>query len=212
MNPNHYDQKYFEWQRSIGRLTGRANLFMYQPYIGPEDRVVDFGCGGGFLLKELACKEKCGIEINPVARDNAIGMGIAVVASADDLTPGSADVVISSHALEHTFDPLGVLVKIGTLLKPGGRLVLVTPFERDMNWKPNDINQHLFTWSPMNLGNLATKAGYVVETCEVVHHRFPPGALLFEKYLGKSVFHLLCRVWGLISRSVVQVRVVAVKP
>lgn len=211
MNPNHYDQKYFEWQQSIGRLTGRANSFMYQPYIGLEDSIVDFGCGGGFLLKELACKERRGIEINPVARDNAKSMGITVVNSVDDLAPGSADVVISSHALEHTLDPLGILIKLKGLLKPGGRLVLVTPFERDVNWKPNDINQHLFTWSPMNLGNLATKAGFVVETCEVVHHRFPPGALLLENLLGKASFHLLCRVWGLISRSVVQVRVVAVK-
>lgn len=184
---------------------------MYQPYIGTDDRVVDFGCGGGFLLKELVCKEKCGVEINPVARDNAISMGIPTVGSIDDLSTGSADVVISSHALEHTFDPLGIMTKISGLLKPGGRLVLVTPFERNVNWRPNDINQHLFTWSPMNLGNLATKAGFFVETCEVVHHRFPPGALLFEKYLGAKAFHLLCKIWGLVSRSVVQVRVVAVK-
>ncbi len=184
---------------------------MYQPYVGPQDLVVDFGCGGGFLLKELACKEKCGIEINPVARENAKKIGIKAVASAEDLAVGTADVVISSHALEHTFDPLGILVKLKGLLKPGGRLVLVTPFERDVNWQPNDINQHLFTWSPMNLGNLATKAGFVVETCEVVYHRFPPGCFFLEKYLGATAFHLLCRIWGRTSRAVVQVRVVAVK-
>lgn len=209
MKKNHYNGEYFDWQQSIGCLAGRANRFMYQPYVGKDDSVVDFGSGGGFLLKGLVCREKCGIEINPVARDNATKLGVRTVCSIDDIAPESVDVVISSHALEHVHSPLEVLIRLKGLLRPKGRLIIVTPFERGTAWKPNDMNQHLFTWSPMNLGNLVTHAGFLVETSEVILHRFPPGALRLEKFLGESFFDFLCRIWGWVSRSNVQVRVVA---
>jgi hypothetical protein len=37
----------------------------YAPYIRKTDAVVDFGCGGGFLLDALDCGDKMGVEINP---------------------------------------------------------------------------------------------------------------------------------------------------
>lgn len=36
----------------------------YTGYISKEDVVFDFGCGGGFLLKNIECKKKIGVEIN----------------------------------------------------------------------------------------------------------------------------------------------------
>jgi len=207
----HYNAEYFRWQQAIGEVTGRANRFMYQPYIGPQDRVVDFGCGGGYLLSQLCCASKAGIEINESARRHAETLGIRAVGSPEALGAESADVVISSHALEHTHDPLKALVGLRGLLRAGGTLVLVTPYERRMPWRPNDINQHLFTWSPMNLGNLASLAGFQVEDCRVIYHRFPPKALRLESLFGPRLFHQLCLVWGRLSRSVVQVRLVARK-
>jgi SAM-dependent methyltransferase len=208
---SHYNQDYFEWQQAIGVLTGSANRFMYQPYVGKDDVVLDFGCGGGYLLAQLECSRRIGVEINPTARATALAQGLEVVGDIREIPIVPVDVVISSHALEHTLQPYEILCSLRNVLRSGGRLVMVTPFERNSPWRVGDINQHLYTWSPMNMGNLITVAGFRIETSEIIYHRFPPKAHLFRKVLGVRAFHGLCLLWGRLSRSVVQVRVVAVK-
>ena len=192
-------------------LSGSANCFMYQPYVGKNDVVLDFGCGGGYLLAQLECGRKIGIEINPAARATALSHGIEVAADIQDVPALPVDVIISSHALEHTRNPFDVIRSLYASLRTGGRLVLVTPFERNSSWRPNDINQHLYTWAPMNLGNLVSDAGFRVDNCEIIYHRFPPKGHFLRRILGKNLFHWACLLWGRLSRSVVQVRVVATK-
>jgi 2-polyprenyl-3-methyl-5-hydroxy-6-metoxy-1,4-benzoquinol methylase len=208
---SHYNEKYFKWQQTIGMLSGSANRFMYQPYIGKNDVVLDFGCGGGYLLAQLECGRKIGVEINRVARATALSQGVEVAADIQDAAALPADVIISSHALEHTRHPFAVIQSLHASLRIGGRLVLVTPFERNSSWRPNDINQHLYTWAPMNLGNLVSDAGFRVDSSEIIYHRFPPKAHCLRKFFGQNTFHFICLLWGRLSRSVVQVRVVATK-
>src|ERR1039458_10189799 len=98
MNPEqHYDAEYFGWQRSIGQFSAKANLFKFQPHVKPTDRVVDFGCGGAYLLAALECAERRGIEVNPIARSEAARIGVECFASAEDLPDEWADVVISNR-------------------------------------------------------------------------------------------------------------------
>lgn len=208
---NHYNSDYFKWQQSIGYLAGSANRFMYQPYIDGKDVVLDFGCGGGYLLGQLECSRRLGIEINPDARATALTQGIEVSADVSGIPCDSVDVIISQHALEHTLRPYDTLCSLRAVLRSGGRLVVVVPFERNAAWRPGDVNQHLYTWSPMNLGNLITIAGFRVEASQIIYHRFPPKAQILRRAFGPKVFHWLCLIWGHYSRSVVQVRVVAIK-
>ena len=49
----HYDDAYFSWQKTIGEFGGWACLTMFADYIKPADRVLDFGCGGGYLLSRI---------------------------------------------------------------------------------------------------------------------------------------------------------------
>jgi SAM-dependent methyltransferase len=205
----HYDQNYFEWQKSVGRFSAESCAFIYSPYILPGDVVLDFGCGGGFMLANLICTKKLGVEINPFARNEAKANGIEVFECVEAVPESSVDIVISNHALEHVHDPLSELRKIRRALRPGGRLVLVTPFERIARWQPGDINQHLYTWSPLNLGNLVSLAGFEVESAEIINHRFPPFAMRLRRALGKMVFHAACLIWGRVYWPITQVRVVA---
>jgi|LakMenEpi03Aug12_release.lakeMendotaPanAssembly.Ray.scaffolds.fasta_scaffold236516_2 SAM-dependent methyltransferase len=210
LTASHYDEKYFEWQRSVGIMAGHANRFIYEPFIGPDDVVLDFGCGGGYMLAQINCRRRIGVEINQAARSVAQAQGLEVHENVRSLGSDFVDVIISNHALEHSLDPLQELINLRASLRPGGRLVLVTPFERNSPWRPGDINQHLFTWSPMNLGNLVTRAGMRIESVEVIHHRFPPRAQTLRQLFGAKVFHCICLIWGRIYTSVTQVRVVAI--
>jgi len=67
----HYDDKYFDWQASIGEFGGWANQSKFVEYISSNSRVLDFGCGGGFLLKGIKCSTKVGVEVNPSAAETA---------------------------------------------------------------------------------------------------------------------------------------------
>jgi SAM-dependent methyltransferase len=210
---SHYGAAYFAWQTDIGQFGGWANQFMFAPYLKATDRVLDFGCGGGYLLAQLDVAETMGVEINPVARDSARGLGIDVRPSTADVPDGWADVIISNHALEHCRNPHGEIEALRSKLRPGGRFVCVVPDETARQaYDPDDHNRHLYTWSPMNLGHLFGEAGYDVLSSEELVHRWPPFSRQIAKVGGAPLFHLASRLYGRLRRTVSQVRVVARRP
>jgi SAM-dependent methyltransferase len=208
----HYGQDYFNWQKNIGAFGGVANLFKFREFIAPTDTVVDLGSGGGFLLRNIICAKKLGVEINPMARrESAQNAGIDSVERPDDLPDRFADVIVSNHALEHMPSPLDVLKAMLPKLKPGGKLVLVVPCEPpQQEWDPNDINKHLFTWNPMTLGNLISLAGYRVVKVEAIQHQWPPDFVQVYERLGEDGFHAACREHARKNGNY-QIRVVAVR-
>jgi 2-polyprenyl-3-methyl-5-hydroxy-6-metoxy-1,4-benzoquinol methylase len=54
----HYDEKYFDWHSSIGQFGEWANRTKFIEYIENKNAVLDFGCGGGFLLSGQDCGKK----------------------------------------------------------------------------------------------------------------------------------------------------------
>jgi SAM-dependent methyltransferase len=210
---DYYDEAYFDWQRDLGEFGGWANKMKFAPHISARDTVVDFGCGGGFLLKNIDCARKIGVEINDTARRFATETnGIKAVKFVDDLDDTIADVIISEHALEHCVSPHQQIVSLRRKLKAGGLIVLVVPSEgNSLKWVPGDVNNHLFTWNPMTLGNLFTSAGYEVLSVQALYQRWPPGFRTIAK-LGWGVFNLTSRLYGSVRRATSEVKIVARKP
>jgi SAM-dependent methyltransferase len=210
---NHYDEQYFSWQKSISAFGGWANSTKFAQYINPSNRVLDFGCGGGYLLKQIGCAEAAGVEVNEVARREAQRLGVTVYASTAEIVDEWADVIISNHALEHCPHPLRELQALYPKLKAGSRAVFVVPCEAiSYAYHPNDMNYHLHSWSPMALGNLFTEAGFHVEESKPYIHKWPPHYRLIARVAGRRLFDLCCRLYGQIERSSFQVRIVARKP
>jgi len=207
----HYDENYFSWQKNIGAFGGWAELFKFENYITSEMNVMDFGCGGGFLLKTINCKGKIGIEINDVARKNIDNLGIKSFKYVQDAPDNWADCIISNHALEHVPDPLNQISLLKEKLKTGGKIIFVIPWDC-YKYKPNDINYHLFCWSPMTLGNLFAEAGYKIIESKNITHRWPPHYYKIAKIFGKRIFNLTCKIYAYRWRhSCSQVRVIAEK-
>lgn len=209
---DHYGKDYFDWQAPLGEFGGWANLTKFAEYISPEDVVLDFGCGGGYLLKNIVCSKKWGVEVNPAAAKTAKENGVEVFGSVAEVPDDSVDVIISNNSLEHTLQPLLELKALHEKLRGSGRIVFVVPCESiTYRYRPNDISHHLYSWSPMCIGNLFTEAGFSIVEVEPYIHKWPPQYRFVARVGGRTLFELACRVYGRIERSWFQVRIIAAK-
>jgi SAM-dependent methyltransferase len=195
--------QYFAWQSAGGMFAAKINAHKFIHLVKPEFTVIDFGCGGGFLLKNLNCRRRIGIEINPSAREFALKSGIECYATTQEVPDGIADLVISDHVLEHVPFPIGALRELRKKIKPGGLLRLCVPinnWREDRVYDPNDRNHHLHTWTPQLMGNTLVEAGYEVQ--EVYARIFAwPGRWTVACYgrLPFWMFTLICFTYGWVS-------------
>ena len=115
-------------------------------------RALDVGCGAGPLMAELSRAGWAveGLEPDQVAADVARRTSGCRVTVGDLLTtdlPASVfDLVVLSHMFEHLDDPNAALKRIGELLAPTGRAVLIYP-------NPEGLGARLFKnrwteWDP----------------------------------------------------------------
>jgi SAM-dependent methyltransferase len=205
---------YFRWQSAIsGEMGGRLNARKFNAHLKPQSTVVDFGCGAGYMLEQLAVGERIGIEPAPAAREAARSRGLNVVARAEEVPAESADAVVSNHALEHTLQPLAELRALLVLLKPEGELRLWVPID---DWRAQtdamagDINHHLYTWTPLLMRNLLEEAGFGVSSVRVMTHAWPPQTARLAS-LPRPAFDALCRLWSRLRRRR-QLEAVAYRP
>lgn len=101
----------------------------------PGDRVLDVGCGDGFLsarLADVGC-EVIGLDVDAGVLQRArarwptrrVRWIRADVMTTDVLEPESFDVVVSNAALHHLPNPHEALTRLASLVRPGGRLGIV---------------------------------------------------------------------------------------
>ncbi len=210
----HYNDDYYAYQREICKFGGWANRIEFEKYINPDSDVLDFGCGEGYLLKGLNCKRKVGVEINPAAQIEARENKVEVYTNTDEVKNESIDVIISYHALEHTLHPLCELRLLHKKLRNGGTIIFFVPCESiNLKYKPNDINHHLYSWSPLSIGNLFQEAGFKVVESKHYNYKWPPHSKRLARLVGRNLFNILCKIYGRIEigRSWSQVRVRGVK-
>lgn len=211
----HYNSDYFTWQKKMGEFGGWADLRKFDALITKKDIVCDFGCGGGFLLAHLDCAKRIGIEPNTAVSEtlekNNIQHFISPANALEELGEESIDVIISSNALEHTLNPLEEIKKLYPLLKKNGKICFVVPCDSIYNkFNAMDINHHLFSWSPMNLGHLFMEAGYTVISSEKYIHKWPPYYEKIAKF-GWPIFNIVCKIYEQIERSWFQTKIIAIK-
>lgn len=208
---NHYDDKYYTWQKSIGEIGGILNKFKFEEEVDENEVLMDFGCGGGFLLQQFSNKTKIGFEINKSAWEDIKEKNIQPVDTFEDLQDNSIGIIISNHALEHVQDPFQTLKKLYTKLKIGGKIILVVPCEQPNDqtfyYKKHDINQHLFTWCPMTLGNLFNLAGFEVRSSIGIQHQWCSD---FKENYNAPDFHKRC-IENAKKNGNIQIKIIAEK-
>lgn len=140
-----------------------------------NDVVLDFGCATGAVLASLPAARRIGVEVNELASVEASKVLDRVVSSLNDLETDSIDATISFHALEHVANPYEVLGELRRVLRRGGRIRIIVPYDNVLlnaahrRWSPDDRDMHLFGWTPLTLGNLLTASGFEVRGARVSH-------------------------------------------
>jgi len=208
---SHYNKEYFTWQKTCGEIGGILNKFKFEKEVNDEDVLMDFGCGGGYLLDNFNNKKKIGFEINKSAWDEIKKKGISVYDNFEDISDNSIDTIISNHAMEHVPYPLDSLKELYKKIKVGGKIIIVIPCEQPTEpgfyYKPNDTNQHLHTWCPMTFGNLANLAGFEVVSCLPFQHQWCPD---FKTSYKDANFHERCREYAKKNKNL-QIKLIAKK-
>lgn len=136
---NHYNKFYFKRQSKVGMFGAIANRIKFMNLIKNNQKVLDFGCGGGYMLSTFSNISKYGLEVNKIARKTAKKNGLIVFLNSKKIPSNFFDLVISNHALEHTDNPLLELKELHRSLKKGGKICIVTPFDNiKMKYYKND--------------------------------------------------------------------------
>jgi SAM-dependent methyltransferase len=200
MKNKNYGTSYFEYQDPIGKKTIRLKD-RFQPYITKDSTVLDFGCGAGYLLDSIECKNKIGIDINPIALNEA-SKKIKTFNTLKDVTNETIDCIISNSTLGHLSNPEEILIELKSKLKVGGIIIFSIPHETiNFKFKTNDINKIFYTWSPMSLGNLFQNAGFEIVSIKIYKEiSFPNETNIQNKTIIKllNFFRPLYRIFRLI--------------
>jgi cyclopropane fatty-acyl-phospholipid synthase-like methyltransferase len=208
----HYDSAYFQDQSKFGPAKAAFISRYFREHVKGAESVLDFGCGGGFVLQELGVAGRYGVEINEHARAEAEKNGVNVVAKTDQVEKKDFDVVISNHALEHVEHPLKELRDLNEKLKKNGKLVIVVPADMaSYSYSHADRDFHLYSWSVNNIGNLVSCAGFDVKEAFEIRERLPGRWSGIFRVFGVRGLVLASRVFWLFPRPRRQVCVVATK-
>lgn len=150
--------------------------------IGPGTRILDVGCGNGYICGQLL-ENGCtvvGIDLSEqgisIARQTYPKGRFEVLAADRDVLANlheqPFDIVLSTEVVEHLYDPKSYIAGCHAALKPGGRMIVSTPYHGylknlalsvfnkwDWHLKPLWDGGHIKFWSRETLGQLMTEAG-----------------------------------------------------
>jgi SAM-dependent methyltransferase len=181
--------------------------FAFLEYFQNEHKrnVLEFGGGLGNNLFRLTSKSNVWmIEPSAFGRAFAEKYGVKTATSLVDLQDKFEelfDVILCRHVLEHVESPLETLRQLKLLLKPGGRLVLVLPFEKVKQPVTKEIDFHLYCWTPRTALNLLNHAGF---QCISWKYNFFTGKRLFllvYKLLGAKHYRFSMKALGRMLNS-----------
>jgi ubiquinone/menaquinone biosynthesis C-methylase UbiE len=135
----HYDQG---WRGRLHHTIGDRTAALAMATEAAPQRVLDVGCGTGYLLRALAghypeAHKLAGIDAAPNMIDTARRLTdddrLTFARSVAEHLPypdASIDLVVSSTSFDHWSDQLAGLAECARVLRPGGHLVLVDQFSR----------------------------------------------------------------------------------
>ena len=188
------------------RRFNRAPLELLEVAGAPAGlRLLDVGCSVGYLV---AAARKRGFRAHGLdSSAAAVSVGRAALGlelrpgriETAAVEPGSQDIVVLNHVLEHLPEPRAALDAVHGWLKPGGWLLIglpnfASPIARwaGARWAGLVLDQHVWHFTPAALGRLVASAGFVrirMRTCMLTYA--PRGPADWAKWLVRRALEPL---------------------
>lgn len=130
-------EEYLSHESDVAAWAGGLRRFVRLAFaeVPRSARVLDCACGDGVgldALRGLGFREVVGVEISEVKAERALALGFRVeVRDMHDLSvfgDGTFDCVLSSHTLEHAWEPSRAVQELRRVLAPEGALHAVLPY------------------------------------------------------------------------------------
>ena len=149
--------------------------------------VLDVGCGCAYIAKHFVGSDVRVVSLD-VAQANAEKAlrkypsenHAAVVADVFALPfkENTFDCIVASEIIEHTIDPRGFVEALKRVLKPGGTLIISTPYKEKIEYSlcihcncKTPKNAHLHSFDKNNMLSLHSKADLNVEQMTLVGNK-----------------------------------------
>jgi SAM-dependent methyltransferase len=186
------------------------------PLVRPRDVVLEFGVGSGWNLSQLKCRRKIGFDVSENLEQVVTSHGIEFITDIDTVDGTTIDVVVCHHVLEHTVNPTKVLGQIMKKLRPGGRLLLFVPYEKEKcyhHFNRNEPNHHLYSWNVQTLSNLVEECGFEVAQAHLGKYGYARFASAWAERLGlgERGFRMI-RALVSFTRPLLEVRIICKSP
>lgn len=173
-----FSEKDFGFVHKIRSWLESRRVLSWCRKLPADARIVDIGCGDGFhlrLLKQYGEKGWTleGIDVDRRAAEMAEKSGFTVhLGTVEDLglPADSYDLAFMVQTIEHVAEPARVLSAANRILKPGGKLVIVTDntdsvdfgFFKNSYWGGYHFPRHWNLFNRKSLTLLAEKCGFEV--------------------------------------------------
>jgi len=176
--------------------------FHFQRLIGPDDCVLDIGCGYADFANAVRARRRIALDSWPGFTEyveDGVEAVVGPVTQLGFLEDGSVDFAFASNLFEHITqaDLVTVLAALRPKLSPRGTLTMLQPNWRYAYREYFDDYTHIAVYSHTSLADLLVARGWEVLVVHprflplTIKSRFPVSPWLIQAYLRSPI-----RPWG----------------
>ena len=187
MNKDFY-KTYFELEKNNWWFRVRRNIIfslLAKYNIGKDNKILDYGCGSGFLVGQLQKRgyDASGVDVSAEAIQTGIGRGVEnlfIEGSGFNFPDESFDLILAMDVVEHVEDDSAILKKLSRILKPKGKIIITVPAYMWMWGVQDEVAHHFRRYTTNSMSRLIGRIPglSIVRKTYFNTFLFPPAAVV----------------------------------